>query len=195
MLLLDTPYSNYTCYYNNVFYHAFQELQSQASGICAKARQPTKPHAKILRQLFPSSSSKRPKLSSAFDPTKPCVASKQQQQKKSVRCKVSKITLILIEDKRRIVPKGKYRKGLEDNGRIKKTEFRRDMTSLQVKNKIKTVFSQFSLFNPSFLTCEEGSTLCLECDGNQNPDGNQVVDSVQSRKGTLYIMESTLVSH
>ncbi len=137
-------------------------------------------------------SSKRPKLSSAFDPTQPCVASKQQQKKKAVRCKPSIITLILTEDKRRIVPKGKYRKTLQDKGRIKKAEFRRDMTSLQVKDQIKTAFSDLS--NPLFLTCEEGSTLCLVFDGNQNPDGNQLVDSVQSRKGTLYIVDGTLVS-
>ncbi len=110
------------------------------------------------------------------------VAAKQQQKKKAVRCKPSIITLILTEDKRRIVPKGKYRKTLQDKGRIKKAEFRRDMTSLQVKTQIKTAFSDLSLLNPLFLTCEEGSTLCLVFDGNQNPNGNQLVDSVQSRK-------------
>lgn len=143
----------------------------------------------MLRQLFPSSSSKRPKLSSAFDPTQSCVAAPQQQKKKAARCKPSSITLILTEDKRRVVPKGKYRTALGDNGRIKKAEFRRDMSFAQVKNVIKTTFEHLSLSSPLFLTCEEGNTQCLVQDGNQQPDGNQLIDSAQSRKGTVYIVE------
>lgn len=144
-------------------------------------------HAKVLQQLFPSSSSKRPKLSNVFDPKQSCVAAPKQRTK-AAHCKPSNITLFLTEDKRRVVPKAIYRTALTDNGRIKKADFRRVMSSSEVSTVIETTFRNFSLAHPIFLKCDDGNTQCLVEDDNQHPDGNQLIDYCHPRKAALYIV-------
>ncbi len=153
--------------------------------MCSSISKPVRAHAKVLQQLFPSSSAKRPKLSGVFNPTQPCVAAEQHRKKKASRCKPSIITIVLIEDKRRVVPKGKYRSALNDNGRIKRVEFTRGMSSEDVKKSVKAAFPGLSL--PIFLECEV--TQCLVMTDNQELDGSELIASAHKRKGSVYIVE------
>ena len=90
-----------------------QKLAASVSKICNRVGKPSNAHTEALRDLFPSSSSsKRIQLSNAFDPTQPCVALENQKKKKASRCKPSKVTVIVVEDLRKGLPKGKYRKEL-----------------------------------------------------------------------------------
>lgn len=148
---------------------------------------PVRAHAKVLQQLFPSSSAKRPKLSGVFDPSRPCVAAEQQRKKKAARSKPSIITVVLTEDKRRVVPKGKHRTALNDSGRIKKAEFTRAMSPEDVMKTLRAVFPGLS--EPIFLECEVGNTQCLVEADNQQLDGNELISSAHKRKGSVYIVE------
>lgn len=155
---------------------------------------PSQEHASIMRDLFPSSSSapKRPKLS-AFDPSQPCVALPQKKKKKAARCKPSKVTVVLVEDYGKGVPRGKYRTILQKSGRIAKLEFTRTMSSRQVQSVIARGFKQLSLSGVTFLKCSEESTTCLVPDTCQDKDGVSLIDDAQSRKGIVYATDSTVV--
>lgn len=129
----------------------------------------------------------RIRLSSAFDPTQPCVALDQQKKKKGVRCKPSKVSVIVVEDIRRGIPKGKYRKELAESGRIVGLEIYRYMSSLQIKNAILRAFSHLPLHTFQYLVCCDKTTLILNAD--QNQDGNTIINTIQAVKGSLYILK------
>ena len=172
-----------------------QELSSKASTICRRIGKPSQAHAGIMRQLFPSSSSdpKRPRLSSAFDPTQQCVAL-QQKQKKAARCKPSKVTVVVVRDATMGVPRGKYRSELQKAKRIEKLEFMRNMSALQVRNTIIRGFQHLPLASFTFLPCDGENSRRLISESVQDQDGNMIVSAAQSRKGSLYVAECTHVS-
>ena len=141
-----------------------------------------------MRELFPSSSApKRPKLSGAFDPTRTCVALHQKQKKKAVRSKPSKVTVIVVQDASKGVPRGKNRKKLQEAGHIAKLEFMRDMSTLQVKNTIISGFQHLSLASFIYLTCDSENSHMLRADIKQEKDGELIVNAAQARKSTMYI--------
>ena len=145
-----------------------------------------------MHDLFPSSSApKRPRLSSAFDPTQPCVALQQQQKKKAARCKPSKVTVMYLHDTQICPPKGKHKKELQSTGRHKKLEFTRYMSSVQVKSVIKRGFKEVSLESFTYLVVD-GSTLTL--DPVQDQDGDMLITSAAAKKGILYISGPSHVS-
>ena len=88
---------------------------------------PNKANARLISNLFPSSSlcSSR-KRSNTFDPTEECVATAHQKKKKAaIRYKPNKITVILVLEKG--VPKGKYRRHLKSDGNELTIEVKRNM--------------------------------------------------------------------
>ena len=146
-----------------------------------------------MRSLFPSSSApKRPRLSSTFTPTQPCVVAAEQQKKKAVnRLKPSKLTVIIICDCSKGVPRGKYRKELQKCGHISKLEFTRTMSARQVMGVIVRGFQHLQVDRFTFFRCSETKSTVLLPDDNQNPDGSTLIDASQSRKGVIYVTDST----
>lgn len=141
-----------------------------------------------MRQLFPSSSSlpKRPRLSEAFDPTHPCIALQQKNKKKAARIKPSKISVIVVQDTSKGIPKGKYRKNLQKSECIGKVELTRSMSASQVKNAIIRSFSHLPLEAFTYLVHTEKSTLSINPD--QDQDGDKIITTFHSTKGTLYLL-------
>ena len=73
-----------------------QKLAGSVLKICNRVGKPSNVHTKALRDLFPSSSSsKRIRLSDAFDPIQPCVALEHHKKKKAVRGRPSKVAVIV----------------------------------------------------------------------------------------------------
>ena len=148
-------------------------------------KNPTQKHRAAMSQLFPSSSTvpKRPRLSDAFDPTLQCVAFNQQRKKKAVR---AKITMMLVPNGSKVVPRGKHRKSLMQN----KIEIYRTMSALEVKRTIRNSFT--SLQASSFVYLRVDAAQKFSNDTTQDKDGNAMADC--GRHGNIYIKEQTDVS-
>ena len=137
----------------------------------------------MLRRLFPSSSSstslqasgiKRPPI---FDPTQECVATLAQQKKiKAIRCKVT------------VIPKGKGRKALKEDGYEQTIEVKRNMSGDQIKAKI---LNEFFISRYLMLTTTQAGTLVVAKD--RLPDGKQVIETTV-RKFPMYICEAKVRS-
>jgi len=89
-----------------------QTLITQASKICLDVKNPAQKHTAAMSQLFPSSSSvsKRSCLSDAFDSTRQCALFNQQRKKKAAQAKPSKVSVMLVPNGSKSVPRGKHRK-------------------------------------------------------------------------------------
>ena len=177
----------------NVLIICLQKLAGSVSKICNRVGKPSNAHTEALRDLFPSSSSsKRIRLSDAFDPTQPCVALEHQKKKKAVRCRPSKVAVIVVEDLKKGLPKGKYRKELTQSQRVVSLEFYRYMSSTQIKNAIIRSFKHLPLHCFKYLVCDSNVSLVVNAD--QDQDGNKIINSLQHGKGTLYLLKCQEVS-
>lgn len=105
---------------------------TQARSLCTKIGKPKQEHAKYLASLFPSTST--PKSSGCFDPIKQSVNTDQHLKKKGTRrSRAFKLWIVVGERMFTTIPKSSIRKKMNKEGRIKKLEFRRTMSSSQVK--------------------------------------------------------------
>lgn len=176
-----------------MFTFTLQRLAASVSKICNHVGKPSNPHTEAWHDLFQSSlSSKRIQLSDAFDPTQTCVALEYQKKKKAVRCKPSKVTVIVVEDLRKCVPKGKYQKELTQSQQVVSLEFYRYMSSTQIKNVIIRGFKDLPLHCFKHLVCDGSVSLVVNAD--QDQDGNKIINSLQPGKGTLYVLKCQEVS-
>jgi hypothetical protein len=155
------------------FVSAVDDAVEESLTVCKKVSKPSGSDTKVLSQLFPSV--KKRSFSKVFDPAKECVAM-PQQKKKAFRAKPSNVQVLMLDNPDDGIPRGKYRKEMAANERIKKLEFRRSMSSLDVKSIV--------LQNLKHLPAIVGFTL-LEADHhgklyrskNQNPDGQYIIES------------------
>ncbi|ORU95122.1 MAG: hypothetical protein A6F71_10740 [Cycloclasticus sp. symbiont of Poecilosclerida sp. M] len=88
------------------------------------------------------------------------------------------------------VPKATLRKLLNKNGRVKKVEFRRSMSPLQIKNRIISSFPTLRLESPIFMKCVELKMVHVDIEGGTDgyPCGS-VIQSIASKE-SLYLVES-----
>ena len=128
---------------------------------------------------------KRP-LTKAFDPSTECVALPQQKRKKAFKTKPSNIQLVMVLDPSSGVPKGKSRKILEKQERVRKVEFRREMSFYEVQNCIFQGFSHLqNLVGFTFLEADQGGK--LHPSKNQEPDGEYMIVDARRRCGPIYL--------
>ena len=149
-----------------------------------KLKTTTAVEAKVLSELFPSSSSVQKRPLKVFDPTAECVALPQQKKKKAARQKSLSVDVFLLPRFSRNVPKRKDRKALKDAKRNKKISITRQMSTQQVKNTILREFgTDFThLKNFTVLECEANNLLkhaSFELNGS----------NIAERRGTLYLCE------
>ena len=112
----------------------------------------------------------------------------EKKKKKAVRCKPTQISIVVIKDKERGVPRGNYKQQLIEKQRVVKTEIYRAMNSDQVKSTILKAITHLNVAEFIVLECVNGQKL-VEAE-NDSPDGNAVVESISRRKGgTFYILE------
>ena len=147
---------------------------------------PNKANARLLSNLFPSSSlcSSR-KRSNTFDPTEECVATAHQKKKKAaIRYKPNKIAVILVVNLEKGVPKGKYRRHLKSDGNELTIEVKRNMSAKQVKN---CILREFSIGDYQVLCSTQDGKLTVAA--NQQPSGDYVIENICKRKFPFYICE------
>lgn len=162
---------------------------SRALSSCAKVGRPKEEHASHLANLFPSSSSS-PK-SSTFNPIKEPVNFDMKLKKKaSSRPRAFKLWVVVGEKKFTSVPKASQRRALNKSGRVKKVEFRRSMSELQVKNRIVQTFPSLHLDKPTFMKCVNLKMTAVDLDGGEYPTGS-AVQSIASKE-SLYVVESVV---
>ena len=158
--------------------------------MCGAMKQPVNTStSRELGRLFkgssssgPSSSRKRPLT---FDPSAECVALPQQSKKKrAIRNRTCRMSVFLINDVKRGVPRGNYRKDLRKKGKEAIVEVRRNMSPQQVK---RVISKNFCIPDFEILSATQDGKLrradfqCLS--------GDNAVDVCNGGKASLYITE------
>ena len=186
--LLDTEvgilvlgYMAYRLLFTAVLFFS-QETTKQAGLVCQKMNKPSAAHAKVLRGMFPSSSGSKKRTSTAFDPTDDCVFLDQKRKKKAARSKMTKISIFVLEDHSRGVPRGAARKRMIDNHRVVKVDIQRNMSPKQVKSLILREIEHLDIDTYTILECV-GSRLIEAV--NQMPNGDDLIEDAVKRKGAV----------
>ncbi len=125
------------------------------------------------------------KRSAVFHPTAECVAATQQKKKKAGTQVIRPVSrdAILMERIPTSVPKLNQRRDLKRELRQETLLFKRNMSSLQVKNVIVRGFRHLKITGIVHLEC--GQDHKLHVAKNQEPDGAAIL----SRRGTLYLSQ------
>ena len=165
--------------------------------MCEKVKKPPKDHKNILRKLFPSSSSPSTSNSESskssipvFDPSNDCIFVKEQKAKKKAtksksapRLKLTNVTLMVVQDVQKGVPRGVYKESLIKKGMAMRIKLHREMSESEVQAKMRKIlqpyFSDYTI---------------LDCDGikliprHNHPSGAELIESAMKRRGnTIYV--------
>ncbi len=149
-----------------------------ATGILDRVK---KVEAKTLAKCFPNGKTKTPK--GGFDPNADCVVSDAHRKKKAAikgKQRSVSVSVVMLRQYISTIPKGKARKKLLSEGRIQSIAATRNMTNLQIRNKILRAFEVASF---SFLEVDSAGRLVKMKDDSLNGE------SVVNRRGSLYVYE------
>ena len=163
------------------FFLQGKSLAATGATACKNLVTPANAERLQLAKLFPSS---RARSGSTFDPTADCVATPAHKKKKSsgISGRPTNLEVVLMKVFRPFIPVKKYRCDLKQDQRIKTLQFRRGMSSAQVKSVIQTGFRHVGCSSFLFL---ETSSNSLRTSQNQQLDGTAVIE----RRGALYLCE------
>ena len=115
---------------------------------------------------------------------------KQQKRKKALRNKIIQVSIFVVGDPKKGVPRGAHRKKLIDEKYSVKVELHQNMEPTQVKAAILREIKHLNLTSFTILECD-GPRL-LEA-STQQPTGDQIIESALKRKGAvLYICNMRL---
>lgn len=149
---------------------------------------PSESDRKVLRKLYPACSSQLSQKRK-FDPMAESVAEKNRAKKKAAIPRVGRarsITAILMKQPLSKVPKGNVRKQLANDGRIRKMQIRRSMTSSEIKQVIANCFCTLERAKEvKFMKCDQGNSLAVL--KNQDLNGDQIAEAAGG--GSLYLTE------
>lgn len=140
------------------------------------------PKVKGILSKFQNPSGAEAKAIANFSPTTPAfVVTDAQRKKKAAAKKFSprpvNINVVLLKNYVYLIPKGKARKKLINEGRIRNVAFTRDMSRESVKEKIS---SAFETSDYTILACDTLSQSLVK--GEQDLDGEGVI----GRRGCQY---------
>lgn len=153
--------------------------------MCSKLKKPSTADAQALKSLFPSSAAlKRP--STSFDPSDATIT-QQKKKRRAIRFKSSKVTVLAV-DSTKGVPKGKYRKELNKNGRVQIIEIKRNYSALEIRNEI---IRAFNFTDYKLLSCTLDGKFTYAT--SHLPTGDELIEGITKRKFPLYIEEMTKV--
>lgn len=158
-------------------------MVGHAINACTKVSKPSEEHAKHLARLYPCSTSP----STSKDTFNPIDDAFPFNPKKMSR-RPFKLWVVIGDKMFTSIPKSTQRKSLNRNGRIKKLEFRRSMSPLQVKNVIVRSFPTFQLQNPTFMKCVDLQMVAVDVKEGGYPSGNEIQNIAS--KESLYVVES-----
>ena len=139
--------------------------------MCQKLR--SKPNAGILAKLF-GGDRKRPRFDSSTPPPDRNKAKKPRN-----------VTVVLLENQQKVVPRGINRRILDDDGRIKKLDFRRSMSASAVKEKISAGFSK-NLEKAVYMRCSQSNILKIH--DQQELNGDEFIQL--AGQGSVYLCEN-----
>ena len=111
------------------------------------------------------------------------------KKKGSVRARPFKLWVVIGKELFTSVPKANLRRSLNRSGRIKKVEFRRSMSEMQVRNRIVQAFPHLKLDKPTFMKCVDLKMVCVDVEGSGYPNGIDILEIAS--KGSLYLVESS----
>ena len=117
---------------------------------------PDETHASALCRLFPVFTFIPGKRSTAFDRTQDCVFVSEKKKKKTARCKPTQISIVVIKDKERGVPRGNYKQQLIEKQRVMKTKIYRAINSDQLKSTILKAITHLNVAEFIVLECVNG---------------------------------------
>ena len=165
-------------------------LQSKAASakdaqvLSKKLCKPSSLESKALKELFPATAKSGKRRIPPFDPTSECCASSAQRKKKAANSqgRVTNVPVMLLKKYVPNIPRGKFRNELKSQGRVQTIQFRRSMSSLEVKCQIKVGFRKVGLKNWMYLQADSNH---LQVASNQDMTGEEVIN----RKGFLYLCQ------
>jgi len=164
---------------------------SKASDIAKSLKSPSQKHVQALAELFPSSTAKQPRLTTAFDPTAQCIAFNRHQKKKGdSRLKPSKISFVLVANNVKGIPRGKHRAALKDNKQIVKVDILRTMSAIDVKRAVLKAFSHVNLTAFEYQSIDGAHHFQKAED--QEKDGNAVINI--GAKSFIYVKRDLQVN-
>lgn len=143
----------------------------------------------MLAGMFSSSSSSvisKRSAEIAFDPNEDSLSAFSKQKKNKFRCKPSNVTVVVLAEFKRNIPRGRRRDQLRDAGRVKIIQFQRSMSAKQVANSIKQGFKAIKL--SSWTYCSSTSYGMLDASESQELTGEDIV--LKYVKSSLYLCES-----
>ena len=158
-------------------------LQSKAASakdaqvLSKKLCNPSSLESKALKELFPATAKSGKRRIPPFDPTSECCASSAQRKKKAAN-----VPVMLLKKYVPNIPRGKFRNELKSQGRVQTIQFRRSMSSLEVKCQIKVGFRKVGLNNWMYLQADSNH---LQVASNQDMTGEEVINC----KGFLYLCQ------
>ena len=118
-----------------------------------------------------------------FDPTSECAFATQQKRKKAARVKPTNITLTIIKNVSKGVPRGKYKTELMDKKMCIKIPLFRNMSGQQVRTALlEKLLTVDDIVDYKLLQCS-GQQLMHALD--QLPSGSDIIDSAMKRKGNI----------
>lgn len=180
--------------------------------VCEKVKRPPKEHKTIPRKLFPNSSSPASSPSSssssasssassesrpvpAFDPSEDCIFVKEQKAKKKAtknastpRLKLTNITLMVIQDVKKGVPRGAHKDSLIKKGMAMRIKFHREMSESEVHIKMKKVLQPYF---PDYTI--------LDCEGikfvprHKQPSGAELIETAMKRRGNMIYVTKKVI--
>ena len=99
-----------------------EQSSSKAKSLCERLKDPPTASTRAIASLFPACGSKK-----KFDPLQDCVVGERQRQKKAanpaVRGRSKNVTVVVLKDIPRFIPKGVQREELRKAGRVKDLPF------------------------------------------------------------------------
>ena len=98
-----------------------------------------------------------------------------------------KLWVVIGEEIFRSVVKSSLRKSLNKKGHIKKVEFRRSLSSLQVRKRITETFPDLKLETPIFMKCKNLKMVTVNVEGGGYPNGSDL--QAIASKESLYLVE------
>ena len=150
--------------------------------LCGKLKNREKKCTSAMRKLFPASSVGVKRKTPIFDPTSECVFAVQQKRKKAARLKPTNITLTLIDNVSKGVPRGKYKTELKDKDMCIKVPLFRTLSGQQVRTAFLKELLPKNVLDYKLLQCV-GQQLVESLD--QVPSGGDIIDSALKRKGNV----------
>ena len=164
-------------------------------------KKPSEADSKVLHSLFSTSSfSRSVPMKRKFNPLDECVVSKQKQ-KKATRIKPRNVTVVLMTEGDNLIPCGKKRKSMLQNGFIKQCELSRDLSAMEVEENIVKLFSEKISEKVSkkdshveFLVPDPKSHILKEREDKSNEfNGNDTIE--HAGQGSLYIRIKVCIAY